>query len=81
MAHKAGAGVSPCMPPRNYGKSGKVPPNVFGLIRYNYRIHHGWHNLSINVEDNSEQHNNFLTKVTVIIHVLIQFYMSAFDIR
>ena len=38
--------------------------------------------LSISVEDNnSEQHKNFLTKVAVIIHVLIQFYMSAFDIR
>ena len=31
--------------------------------------------------NNSEQHKNFLTKVAVIIHVLIQFYMSAFDIR
>ena len=36
---------------RSYGKSCKVPPNLFGLIRYYYRIHHGWHNLSISVED------------------------------
>ena len=28
-----------------------------------------------------EQHKNFPSKVAVIIHVLIQFYMSAFDIR
>ena len=26
---------------RSYGKSCKVPPNLFGLIRYYYRIHHG----------------------------------------
>ena len=33
--------------------------------------------VSVLKTNNSEQHKNFLT----IIHVLIQFYMSAFDIR
>ena len=37
--------------------------------------------VSVLKTNNSEQHENFLTKVTVIIHVLIQFYMSAIDIR
>ena len=64
---------------RNYGKSCKVPPNLFGLIHWYCCIHLAYSPLvKINY---SEQHNSFLTKVTVIIHVLIQFYMSYFDIR
>ena len=64
---------------RTYGKSCKVPPNLFGLIHSYCCIHPAYSPLvKIN---NSEQHNSFLTKVTVIIHVSIQFYMSYFDIR
>ena len=71
---------------RNYGKSCKVPPNLFGLIHSYYCIHPAYSPLvtawvSVLKINNSEQHNSCLTKVTVIIHVLIQFYMSYFDIR
>ena len=71
---------------RNYGKSCKVPPNLFGLIHSCYCIHPAYSPLvtawvSVLKINNSEQHNIFLTKVTVIIHVLIQFYMSNFDIK
>ena len=37
--------------------------------------------VSVLKTNNSEQHKNFLKKVAVIIHVLIQLYMSAFGIR
>ena len=37
--------------------------------------------VSVLKTNNSQQHKNFLTKVAVIIHVLIQVYMSTFDIR
>ena len=68
---------------RNYGKSCEVPLNLFGLIHYIVILLHSplvTTCVSVLKTNNSEQHKNFLTKVAVIIHVLIQFYMSAFDI-
>ena len=69
---------------RNYGKSCEVPPNLFWSDSLIHVLLHlplvtTW--VSVLKTNNSEQHKNFLTKVAVIIHVLIQFYMSAFDVR
>ena len=53
---------------RNYGKSCEVPPNLSLVTTW----------VSVLKTNNSEQHKSFLTKVAVIIHVLIQFYIHSF---